>query len=182
MNLAIKNGTKHPTILLRANQQYGGVSKESENNADRGQEKNGGALREGVEAHGVPNSAVHARIAGRATLFSYSRAAIGGQYWIAMQKAKPLKKPPRGNEYGLSYMAPLVELMITTMSALATALASCFSAMLLDDVRPSLITGSSCAMANSFGCASSRRAAAYQSSFTSQVGDGDPVQVKSMDK
>ena len=54
-----------------------------------------------------------ARVTGRATLFSYSRAAIGEQYRIVAQKAKPLKKSPSGNEDGLKYLTRLVELMIT---------------------------------------------------------------------
>jgi hypothetical protein len=54
-----------------------------------------------------------ARITGRVTLILYSRAAIGDQYRILTQKAKPQKKSPRGNEGCLSYLARLVELMIT---------------------------------------------------------------------
>lgn len=54
-----------------------------------------------------------ARVTGRATLFSYSRAAIGEQYRIVAQKAKPLKKSPSGNEDGLKYLTRLVELTIT---------------------------------------------------------------------
>jgi hypothetical protein len=48
-----------------------------------------------------------------ATLLSYFRAAIGDQYRIATQKAKSLKKSPRDNEDSLSYLARLVEIMIT---------------------------------------------------------------------
>jgi hypothetical protein len=40
-------------------------------------------------------------------------SGIGDQYRILTQKAKPLKKSPRGNEGRLSYLVRLVELMIT---------------------------------------------------------------------
>ena len=55
-----------------------------------------------------------ARMTGRATHFTYSRAAIGDEYRIIKHKAKPLKKSPRDNEDSLSYLTRLVELMITS--------------------------------------------------------------------
>mmetsp|Transcript_72447 Transcript_72447/g.145766 ORF Transcript_72447/g.145766 Transcript_72447/m.145766 type:complete len:467 (+) Transcript_72447:256-1656(+) len=54
-----------------------------------------------------------ARVTGRATLFSYSHAAIGMEYRIMSQKAKPLKKSPSDEGDCLSYLTRLVELMIT---------------------------------------------------------------------
>jgi hypothetical protein len=54
-----------------------------------------------------------ASMPGRATFFLHSRAAIGDQCRIATQKAEPLVKSPRDNEDSFSYLARLVELMIT---------------------------------------------------------------------
>ena len=54
-----------------------------------------------------------ARVSGRATLFSYSQAAIGMEYRIMSQRAKPLKKSPSDEEDGLAYLTRLLELMIT---------------------------------------------------------------------
>ena len=54
-----------------------------------------------------------ARVSGRATLFSYSQAAIGMEYRIMSQRAKPLKKSPSDEEDGLAYLTRLLEVMIT---------------------------------------------------------------------
>ena len=54
-----------------------------------------------------------ARVTGRSSLFSYSRAAISDEYRIVAQKAKPLKKSPSDDEDGLLYLTRLVVLIIT---------------------------------------------------------------------